>query len=103
MKPLCGILFWFIGLPLIAQGAPTFEVSGFLRLTDKPPEATPVEALSFRIHPLAGGFDVPAQHDRDGRFLLRNGQPGRYSLTVPMLGRLDVFAIGSTALAPDDF
>jgi hypothetical protein len=38
------LLFWFASLPLIAQSGDKFDVSGILRLTDRPPEATPVEA-----------------------------------------------------------
>jgi hypothetical protein len=72
MRTFFAVLFWAGTLPLFAQGQHSFDVAGVLRLTDKPPEATPVNALSFRIHPLAGGFDVPAQPDREGRFVLRN-------------------------------
>jgi hypothetical protein len=81
-----------------------FDVQGFLRLVDRPASATPVEALTFRIHPLGGGgFDVEAQPDRDGRFTLNKVRPGRYSLTFPMPGRIERFANRSNELAPEGF
>lgn len=103
MRTFFAVLLWVGVLPLFAQSQHSFDVAGVLRLTDMPPEPAPVESLSFQIHPLAGGFDIPAQPDQDGRFLLRNVLPGRYSLRFPMPGRLDVFAIGSRELAPIDF
>jgi hypothetical protein len=103
MKAFFAVLLWVGALPLFAQSPQSFDVAGVLRLTDTLPEPTPVEALSFQILPLAGGFAIPAQPDREGRFLLRNVRPGRYSLTFPMPGRLAVFAIGSRDLAPGDF
>jgi hypothetical protein len=103
MKILCALLTLLCSLPLPAQSGEAFDLPGVLRLVDKPPEATPVDALSFRIHPLAGGFDIQAQPDKDGKFILRHVHPGRYSLTFPMPGRLEVFAIGQQALAPDNF
>ena len=96
-------LLLLIGAFLYAQNPETFNIAGTLRLTDRPPEATPVEALSFRIHPLDGGFDVTAQPDSQGRFLLKNVKPGHYELEFPMPGRLEVFAIGQRDLAPGDF
>ena len=103
MKTLFASLFWLAGLSLTAQNAHTFDVAGTLNLIDRPPEATPVEALTFQIRPLTGGFDVSATPDKDGRFVLRNAQPGRYSLVFPMPGRIEVFAIGARQLAPEDF
>jgi hypothetical protein len=103
MKMLFASFFWLAGLSLSAQSAHTFDVAGTLNLIDRPPEATPVEALTFQIRPLAGGFDVSATPDKDGRFVLRNAQPGRYSLVFPMPGRIEVFAIGARPLAPEDF
>lgn len=103
MKTLFTSLFWLACLPLIAQSASTFDVAGTLNLIDRPPEATPVEALTFQIHPLSAGFDFSATPNKDGRFVLRNVQPGRYSLVFPMPGRIEVFAIGARQLAPEDF
>jgi hypothetical protein len=103
MKTLFASLFWLASLSSIAQSPHTFDVAGTLSLIDRPPEATPVEVLTFRIHPLTGGFDVSATPDKDGMFLLRDIQPGRYSLVFPMPGRIEVFAIGAGQLAPEDF
>jgi hypothetical protein len=103
MKTLFASLFWLASLSLIAQSAHTFDVAGTLNLIDRPPEATPVEALTFQIRPLTGGFDVSATPDKDGRFVLRKTQPGRYSLVFPMPGRIEVFAIGARQLTPEDF
>lgn len=102
MKLRCAFLCWIVTLPLMAQ-TPPFNLPGTLRLIDKPPESTPVEALSFRVHPLSGGYDISAQPDRDGKFVLRNVQPGRYSLTFPMPGRIASFVIGTEELNPFDF
>ena len=103
MRTFFAVLLWVGALPLFAQSQQSFDVAGVLRLTDTQPESTPVEALGFQILPLAGGFPISAQPDREGRFLLRNVRPGRYSLAFPMPGRLDVFAIGLRELAPGDF
>jgi hypothetical protein len=103
MKTLFALLFWLACLPSIAQSASTFDVTGTLNLIDRPPEATPVEALTFQIRPLRGGSDVSAAPDKDGRFELRNLRPGRYKLVFPMPGRIEVFEIGARQLAPEDF
>lgn len=103
MKTLFTLLFWIATPPLVAQSPQTFEIAGNLRLIDKPPGSTPVEALSFQIHSLTGGPEIYAQPDREGNFVLRNVQTGRYSLTFPMPGRLAVFAIGTKELTPSDF
>jgi len=90
-------------LPLSGQTDSVFDLQGMLELVDRPPDATPVEALNFRLHPLGGGYDIDAQPDRDGRFTIIKVRPGRYSLTFPMPGRIQTFAIGSKELAPEDF
>jgi len=103
MRTLLSALFLAGTIPLIAHGQHAFDLAGVLQLVDAPPEATPVEALSFRIHPLAGGFEVQADPDAQGRFVLRNVKPGRYSLTFPMPGRLVGFSVGSKELSPTGF
>ena len=94
-----------IGCSIVnGQTDSVFNVQGLLKLVDRPAAATPVEALTFRIHPLGGGgFDVEAQPDRDGRFTLNKVRPGRYSLTFPMPGRIERFANRSNELAPEGF
>jgi hypothetical protein len=82
---------------------PTFDLPGFLVLVDRPAEATPVEAMMVSLHPLVLDYDVEARPDRDGKFVLKNVKPGRYSLTLPFPGRIRTFAIGSKELAPDGF
>jgi hypothetical protein len=81
----------------------TFDLRGRLELVDRPPEATPVEAMLVSLHPLGRGYDIQAQPDRDGRFVLKNVSPERYSLTLPFPGRIRIFANGSRELAPDGF
>jgi hypothetical protein len=103
MKTFFASLFWLASLSLTAQSTQTFDVAGTLSFIDRPPEATPVEAVTFRIHPLAGTSDVSATPDKDGKFVLRDIQPGRYSLVFPMPGRIEVFAFGPRQLAPEDF
>lgn len=78
-------------------------IEGVLKLVDRPTEATPVEALNFRLHPLTGGFDLEARPDREGKFSVSNVKPGRYSLVIPMPGRVESFTGGSGELAPEDF
>jgi hypothetical protein len=90
-------------LSLNGQTDSVFDLQGILKLVDRSPAATPVEALVFRLHPLAGGLDIEARPDRDGRFALSKVRPGRYSLTFPMPGRIQTFAIGPKELAPEDF
>jgi hypothetical protein len=90
-------------LPIFGQSASTFDVAGVLTFIDQPPEATPVDAVSFRVHPLAGGFDIEAQPNREGAFVLKGVHAGRYSLTFPMPGRLEVFAVAGKESAPEDF
>ena len=82
---------------------PTFDLPGYLELVDRPAEATPVEAMMVSLHPLVLDYDVEARPDRDGKFVLKNVKPGRYSLTLPFPGRIRTFAIGSKELAPDGF
>lgn len=103
MKTLFASLFWLASLSLIAQRAQTFDVVGSLSLIDRPPEATSVEGLTFQIRRLTDGVVVSATPDKDGRFVLRDIQPGRYSLMFPMPGRIEVSAIGARQLAPEDF
>ena len=70
---------------------------------DLPPEATPVEAMMVSLHPLVLDYEIQAWPDRNGKFVLKNVKPGRYSLTLPFPGRIRTFAIGSKELAPDGF
>jgi hypothetical protein len=72
------LLFWFASLPLIAQSGDKFDVSGILRLTDRPPEATPVEALAFE-----------SIHSRVGSMYLHN-PTGRGGLSPRMCCRDDI-------------
>ncbi len=88
---------------MIGQTDSVFDILGVLKLVDRQPAATPVEAPIFHVHPLAGGLDIEAHPDRDGRFTLNRVQPGRYSLTFPMPGRIQSFTNRARALAPDGF
>jgi hypothetical protein len=90
-------------LPLRGQTDSVFDLPGILELADRPPDGTPVEVLTFQLHPLEGGFDVEARPDRDGKFTLSGVRPGRYSLTFPMPGRIQTFANGREELAPEEF
>ena len=85
------------------QKAPTFDLPGSLELVDLPAQATPVEAMMVSLHPLVLGYEIQAWPDRNGKFVLKNVKPGRYSLTLPFPGRIRTFAIGSKELAPDGF
>lgn len=85
------------------QTPPTFDLPGSLELVDLPPEATPVEAMMVSLRPLVLGYEIQAWPDRNGKFVLKNVKPGRYSLTLPFPGRIRTFAIGSKELAPDGF
>jgi hypothetical protein len=104
MKILCFSAL-LIGCSMLnGQTDSAFNVQGLLKLVDRPASAIPIEALTFHIHPLrGGGVDVEARPDRDGEFTLNNVRPGRYSLTFPMPGRIESFAIRSNELAPDGF
>ena len=82
---------------------PTFDLPGSLELVDRPPSATPVEAMMVGLHPLVLDYEIQAWPDRDGKFVLKNVKPGRYSLTLPFPGRIRTFAIGSKELTPDGF
>jgi len=82
---------------------PTFDLLGRLELVDRPPGATPVQGLMVSLHPLPLGYEVQARPDRDGKFVLKNVKPGRYSLTLPFAGQIRTFAKGPKALAPDGF
>ena len=83
--------------------ASAFDLQGVVELVDRPPAATPVEAVSLALHPLDGGFEIWAQPDPDGKFILKKVRPGRYSLTYPMPGRIQTFAQGPNELAPEGF
>jgi hypothetical protein len=85
------------------QTLPTFDLPGSLELVDRPPEATPVEAMMVGLHPLVLDYEIQAWPDRDGKFVLKSVKPGRYSLTLPFPGRIRTFAIGSKELTPDGF
>jgi hypothetical protein len=104
MKILCFSVLLIGCARVNGQTDSVFNVQGLLTLVDRPAAATPIEALTFRIHPLGGGgVDVEAQPDRDGKFTLGKVRPGRYSLTFPMPGRIESFASRSNELAPDGF
>jgi hypothetical protein len=85
MKTLFASLFWLASLSLIAQSAHTFDVAGTLNLIDRPPEATPVEALTFQIRPLTGGLMYQQHPTRMGGLCL--GRPSlvgiRWSFRCP--------------------
>lgn len=103
MKLLCSAVLFSGCLPLSGPTGSVFDLQGVVELVDRPPAATPIEAVSFSLHPLEGGFDIWARPDRDGRFTLKNVRPGRYSLTYPMAGRIQTFADGPNELAPEGF
>lgn len=86
-----------------AQTPPTFELHGSLKLVDRPPQATPVDSVMVSLHPLQSGFDVQAHPERTGRFVFKNVRPGRYSLSVPIAGRILSFTDGARKLAPNGF
>jgi hypothetical protein len=102
-KPILWTVLLVGSLPLHGQNSPTFEVRGNVKFVDQLAEATPVEALTFRIHPLAGGFEIDAQPDSDGKFVLKNVLPGRYSMVFPIGGRLQSFTVAGSESAPEDF
>jgi hypothetical protein len=85
------------------QTLPTFNLSGSLELVDMPPTATPVEEMMVGLHSLRLDSEIQARPGRDGKFVLKNVKPGRYSLTLPFPGRIRTFAIGAEELAPDGF
>jgi hypothetical protein len=85
------------------QTLPTFNLFGSLELVDMPPEATPVEAMMVGLHPLLLDSEIQARPGRDGKFVLKNVKPGRYSLRLPFPGRIRSFAVGPEKLAPDGF
>jgi hypothetical protein len=103
MRILCSAVLLIRCLPSSGQTGSVFDLQGVVELVDRPPAATPVEAVSFCLHPLESGFDIWAQPDRDGRFTLEIVRPGRYSLTYPMPGRIQTFADGPIELAPEGF
>lgn len=90
-------------LAFSGQNRAEFDLQGTLELVNRPPAATPVEALSFSLHSLGDSMDVSVRPDRDGRFVLKNLRPGRYSLVFPMPGRIQVFTQGSKTLVPENF
>src|SRR5258708_8516011 len=85
------------------QTPPTFDLPGSLELVDRPPEATPVEAMMVGLHSLVLDYEIQAWPDQDGKFVLKNFKRGRYSLTLPFPGRIRTFSIGSNDLTPDGF
>jgi len=103
MRIACCAVALMICSTLSGQTHSTFDLGGRLELADRPSEATPVEAMLVTLHPLEPSYDIQAQPDRDGRFVLKNVRPGRYSLTLPFPGRIRTFANGSKELAPDGF
>lgn len=93
----------FGALTAVAQTVPNVDLPGILELVDKPPAATPVEAVSIAVRSLDRGELVRAQPDRNGNFILKGLSQGRYALEVPMPGRVRTFTNGSKALNPAGF
>jgi hypothetical protein len=89
--------------PASAQTGSSFNLRGTIELVDLPPQATPIEAMLVSFHPLAPGYEIQAQPDRDGKFLLKNVKPEHYSLMLPFPGSIRSFTSGSKELAPDGF
>lgn len=81
----------------------TVNIPGTLQLVDKPPSATPVEALDVAVHELHGGHEFRTTPDGDGNFTLAKVTPGRYFLNLGFPGRIRLFASGAVSLMPDDF
>lgn len=98
----CAVALMICG-SVSGQTYSTFDLRGRLELVDRPSEATPVEAMLVSLHPLERGYNIQAQPDREGRFVLKNVRPERYSLTLPFPGRIRTFANGSKELTPDGF
>jgi hypothetical protein len=97
-------LLLLIGCSLVnGQTERVFDVVGLLKFVDRPPDATPVEVLSFQLHPVDGGLDIEAHPNPEGKFILSGVRPGRYSLTFPMPGRIDSFTNNSIEIGPDGF
>jgi hypothetical protein len=103
MRIACSLVVLTLCGCLIAQTQPLFDLSGKLELVDAPSDATPVEAMLVTLHPLGGGYNIQANADRDGAFVLRRVNAGRYALELPFPGRIISFAKGSEELAPDGF
>jgi hypothetical protein len=103
MRILCYAVLFIGCLPSSGQTGSVFDLQGVVELVDRSPAATPIEAVSFCLHPLETGFDICAQPDRDGRFILKKVRPARYSLTFPMPGRIQTFADGPNELTPEGF
>lgn len=97
------VLALFSALAMGSQTVPAVDLAGTLELVDKPPAATPVEAVSIAFRSLDRGELVWAQPDRDGKFILKGLSQGRYALEVPMPGRIRTFANGSKELNPAGF
>lgn len=74
MKILCSTVLFIGCLPLNGQTDAAFDLQGILELVDRPPAATPVEAVSFQLHPLGSGFDIEARPDRDEGSASKPGQ-----------------------------
>jgi hypothetical protein len=91
------------GCSINAQTHSSFDFRGTLELVDLPPQATPVEAMLVTLHPIEPGYEIHAQPDRDGKFVLKNVTSERYSLTLPFPGRIRTLTNGSKELAPDGF
>jgi len=87
-----------------AQPPRTFDLNGNLKLVDLPPAATPVEGMMVSLHPQKKGvFNIQARLAPNGNFVMKNVRPGRYSLELPVPGRILRVTIGSQKLAPDGF
>lgn len=82
---------------------PRFDLPGNLKLVDLPPAATPVQEVLVTLNSTDGGFPVQAQPGRNGNFVLKNLRPGRYTLNLPIPGRIVTFARGGKNLSPDGF
>lgn len=79
------------------------NISGTLELVDKPPSVTPVDFLVVTIRRIDGGYPFHTQPGHDGNFTLKDVPPGRYSLDLSFPCRVQVFALGSKSLKPEEF
>ena len=102
MKLLC-LLLLIGSLPSWGQANSIFDVPGVVELVDRPPDATPVEAVLFCVHQMDGVLEYCAQPNPNGQFILTKVQPGRYSLKFSMPGRITSFTDGAVQIDPQEF
>lgn len=79
------------------------DLRGSLELINAPPQSTPVSAVSFSILNLDNRMGSGTLPDANGEFTLRQVTPGRYSLEIPVPGRIVGLELGSRRLDPDVF